>query len=112
MKHDLSFNLFDDFNRFLFNPHFTSDYVEEDSKVYKLSMDLPGISKEDLAVEFNQGVLTVKGENKTKNRKYSKTFKIPNTVDSESIEADLKDGILTLTLPKSVEKQTKLIRIK
>lgn len=85
---------------------------------------VPGMKKEDVGITFENGVLTVKGERKgSVDEKYeavreecncgafTRSVDIPVQVDIEKISADLKNGILTVTLPKSEEAKPKQISI-
>ncbi len=104
-------SLFDDFDS-LFAPSSLGDYfIDEDSKGFHLSMDLPGIKKEDVKIEIKGSALVIQAESKgKKSRKYSRTFGIPNTVNMDNISADLRDGVLSLTMSK-VEEKRRLIQI-
>lgn len=92
---------------------------------YILTADLPGISKEEVDITVENDVLTMsyerqkskeeKGENfhlqERKVGKFSRSFNLP-TIDDKSIAASLKDGILTVTMNKVPEAQTKHIEVK
>jgi HSP20 family protein len=83
---------------------------------------VPGIDKKDLRIEINEDVITVSSEQKTekeennddfKRREFSYTsfcrsFYLPDNVNKEKIEANYKDGILSVVLPKDEEEKTKL----
>jgi HSP20 family protein len=100
--------------------------VKETPTAFVFKADLPGIKREDLAVELTQNRLTVRGkreaEKTEKNDTYytyerssgsfTRTFTLPEGVDAEKADADLKDGVLTLTLPKKPEVLPKQINIK
>ena len=91
--------------------------VKETKDAYELMADLPGLSKKDINISLNDDVLTVKGERKSEEKKeeegryyaernfgsFSRSFKLPNKVDSEKIKAEYKNGVLRLTLPKAEE---------
>ena len=104
-----------------FTPHV--DIVEKD-KYYLLSADLPGLTKEDISIDIEDDVLTIKGERKfekedkgetyhTIERHYGmfqRAFEIPNVV-KDKIKASFKDGVLEVHLPKTenaVKKQLKV----
>ncbi len=93
-----------------------------DSMVF--SVEVPGFEKEDLNISVDDGVLTISGErtieeSETKNylrieRFYGKvyrSFRLPGTVDSENISANLKNGVLTVTLPKREEAKPRQIPV-
>ena len=127
-------NIFDD----LFNtPFFTrseqnmmkTDIKEHDTG-YELTVDLPGVKKEDIKAELNDGYLTITAENNTskdeKDEKgkyicrerysgsYSRSFYVGDSITEEDIKAKFENGTLTLDIPKKEalpEKQTKYIAI-
>lgn len=93
--------------------------VFETEKNFKIELFLPGFAKEDVQINFHKNVLTVKvdreekEENKQEDFKYAhrefdvfnfeKQFKIPNSVNAESIDAKFENGILNILLPKKEE---------
>src|SRR5947209_19625670 len=91
-------------NEGVWNPPFD---VTEDADQILLEADLPGVPQEKLDIQVVDGVLTVKGERKLSRESgrhervsgvFERSFKLPNTVDTESISASTKDGVLTLRL--------------
>ena len=98
--------------------------IKEDEKRFTLDLAVPGIDKKDLRIEINDDVITVSSEQKTekeenaddfKRREFSYTsfcrsFYLPENVNKEKIEANYKDGILSVVLPKDEEEKTKLSR--
>jgi HSP20 family protein len=87
--------------------------------------DLPGVKDSDLQITLNQDVLTLSGERKqevpegyTIHRqerspvRFSRSFTLPSKVDAEITSAVLKNGVLTLTLPKAAEAQPRKIAVK
>ncbi len=127
-------NIFDD----LFNtPFFTrseanmmkTDIKEHDCG-YELTVDLPGVKKDDIKAELNDGYLTITAENNSskdeKDEKgkyicrerysgsYSRSFYVGDSVTEEDIKAKFENGTLTLDIPKKEalpEKQNKYIAI-
>jgi len=99
--------------------------TENDSRI-KLEFELPGISRDDVKVTVKDGLLTVSGERKEEKKEenenfvrneiytgqFSRSFTLPETVDSEKISADYKNGLLTLALPKSEKAKPKQIEVK
>jgi len=97
----------------------TEDHVE-------MSFEVPGMDKKDFKVSVKNGVLSVSGtrksesEDKGKNYlrseirtgSFCRSFTLPETVDSEKIKADYKDGILVLSLAKREEAKPKEIEVK
>jgi HSP20 family protein len=92
------------------------DVVEDDQK-FELHADLPGVKQEDLDIQVEKDVLTIKGERKLERKgervagAFSRAFTLPKHVDVEKIAATLKDGVLTLTLPKRPEAQPRQIKV-
>jgi len=99
--------------------------VREDEQAVTLILDLPGIGKDEINISVNEGVLTVSGErsfeeteeqgnlHKTERwqGKIRRSFRLPRTVDVEKIAANLKHGILTLTVPKKDEAKPREIPV-
>ena len=97
------------------------DIVETDDH-YELSAEVPGLGKEDIAIEFEKDVLKISGERKPSEAKgiirserrfghFERAFTVKTPVDAEKISATYKNGILFLTLPKSEEAKPKSIKI-
>ena len=99
------------------------DVIENDNE-FIVKLVLAGIKKNEISVETENGVLTIKTERKKVNTenykriglyygKYEKSITLPDDVDAEKIKANLIDGILTLTIQKTVnEIKNKKIIIK
>ncbi len=99
--------------------------VNEDAQRIELTFDLPGVKQEDLDIQVDKNVLTLRGARKIERKQdkeyaqryervtgsFSRSFTLPQTVDVEKIAAQLKDGVLTLTLPKKAEAQPKQIKV-
>jgi HSP20 family protein len=91
--------------------------VHEDDTKFELLADLPGVKLEDLDIQVEKDVLTIRGERKLERRgervagAFSRAFTLPKHIDVEKIAASLKDGVLTLTLPKRPEAQPRQIKI-
>jgi len=100
--------------------------VNETDREYVVTAELPGIDTKNLEVTLSEGLLTVKGEKRQEHeekhgnyhrveRRYGafhRSFKIPGKVKADKIDANYKDGILRLTLPKSEESEIKKIAVK
>ena len=100
----------------------------EDDKAFYLDVDLPGVKKKDIELNITDGVLTIKGERKTRNAqedktyykiessygKFERSFTLPKDIDESKIEAEVENGVLSLTMPKSAQdvQKTKKIAIK
>jgi HSP20 family protein len=93
--------------------------VVESEKAYEITADMPGMAEKNIEVKIANGNLTIKGEKqeeKEENKKdyylherkfgsFERCFSIPEGVDTDKIEAVFKNGVLTVTLPKSLEAQ-------
>ena len=123
--------LFDDFfparregngNTALWHP--TVD-VHEDEHSYLIDAELPGLKKEDVKVNFQDGVLTISGERKYENEskeknahrverfygKFSRTFNFPSTINGDGISASYDNGVLKITVPKAEEVKPRQIAV-
>ena len=86
--------------------------VLENEKEYLIEMAAPGMNKEELCISIEKKNET-KEEEKKKNylrrefsySSYQRSFIIPEEVDTEKIQASMKDGVLTVCLPKKEEKE-------
>jgi len=100
--------------------------IYEDKEKYTLKLDLPGIKKEDVKISFVDGKLSISGERSQESEhkdskchriersfgKYYRSFNLPEHVQSEKINAEFKDGQLTISVPKVEETKPKEIEIK
>lgn len=93
-----------------FVPHWE---VSESEEHYLMSVDLPGVKKEDIKIEMNQDVLSISGERKYESgvRAFNQKFSLPNTVDANKIEARHEDGVLNLYIPKTTVTKARKIEI-
>lgn len=87
--------------------------------------ELPGMTKDDVKVTVHNGVLTIQGERKseeeTKDKKlhrverfygsFLRRFTLPDNVDENSVTANFKDGLLTLSIQKAEQKEPKAVEI-
>jgi HSP20 family protein len=95
--------------------------VEETGKEFKLTAELPGMDKKDVNISIKDDVLTISGEKKEEKKKeesdyyrservfgkFQRSFRLPEIVEEDKIEAEFKNGILNVTIPKSKETVTK-----
>lgn len=100
--------------------------VQEDKDRFTISMELPGLSKDDVSLTVREGMLTIEGERKQEDekegvnyhrveRRYGKflrSFQLPVRVQEDKIEAVFKDGVLTVQIPKAEEVKPKQIAVK
>ena len=98
------------------------DIYENDEEIL-LHADMPGVAKEDLRVHIDNGTLDIAGAREMKrfgaadweefgDVEYRRTFSVPQTIDIERIDAELKNGVLELHLPKSEAARPRVIEIK
>ena len=118
-------SFFNDFcNWGVANSTYPSVNVYEDSKAFYLEASLPGYTTEDVTINVDKHVLHISSEKVAKKdeRKYiirerhctrfDRAFSLPEGVNEESIEAEFKNGILTVTIPKLPVKEPKKITVK
>lgn len=103
--------------------------ITERADDYKIDLAVPGMDKQDFRIEVEKGILQVSGErkeevlnetDKSTRREFhygafKRSFTLPDSADSEKIEANYKDGILSLSIAKreeSKQKPKKLIEIR
>ena len=100
------------------------DIYDEESKIV-IKADLPGVKKEDVNIDVDNGILTLKGERtfekETKEKNYyrressygsfKRSFSLPENVNTEMIKAELKDGVLTIEIEKPEERKPKHISV-
>lgn len=100
--------------------------ISETDKAYLVKADLPEVKKENVKVTHENGVLTIEGERKQEKRdenekfhrvessygKFLRRFTLPEDAQEESIEANFKDGALTVLIPKAVVQRPKSREIK
>ena len=116
------FNLIDcDF----FNSHIRGDNLLNDNylnhstievldKEYLITLAIPGFTREQIKLELNGNILTISAENKEQldenntkkniNSKFKQVISLNNNIERDSIKSSLKDGILTISIPRSQQK--------
>ena len=84
---------------------------------YHISIELPGVEENDISLSAENGVVSLKGEKKTEREEkgetwffserqygsFSRSFRLPPDADEDKVKADLKNGVLTITVPKMRE---------
>jgi HSP20 family protein len=99
--------------------------IYEDEDAIVLKAELPGVEKDNIVVDVEGMVLTLKGERSSDNEvkeesyyrrertfgSFERRFNLPDNVDPEKITADYKDGILKLGIPKPEENKPRQITI-
>jgi len=100
--------------------------ITEDDKEYLIKAELPELKKEEVTVRVENGVLVLSGERKfekeEKNKKYhrveraygsfTRSFSLPDDAEAAKVNAEFKDGVLKVHLPKSPTARPKTIDIK
>lgn len=88
--------------------------ASSDDGAYRISMEVPGVEDKDIDLTVENGMVTVKGEKRTSREEkgetwyfserqygsFSRSFRLPPDADEKGVKADLRDGVLTVTVPK------------
>lgn len=86
--------------------------VSEVDDGFLISVDLPGTKKEDLKIEVVERTLTVTGQRKRNTEEvFSRSFSLPESLDSEKIQANYEDGVLELFVPRAEKAKPRQIEI-
>ena len=119
----------ENFGRTLTQPGISKWYpavdVLEGKDSYLIRAELPGMKREDIKVEVNDGTLILSGERKSEQpaegvkyrhverveAKFWRSFSLPETVKHDGIEATYKDGVLEVSVPKAEEAKPRQIEI-
>jgi HSP20 family protein len=100
--------------------------VSESDNQYVITIELPGVGKDDVHVELGEGMVTVRGEKKSEREEkkdrqrymersygvFSRSFRLPPDAEVDRIDASFRDGVLTLTVAKTEEAKPRTISIK
>lgn len=99
------------------------DVAETQEKIV-VRAEIPGMKQEDISIEFDNGMLTIKGERKLEKENgvsyhrverpygyFNRSFTLPRTVDPERISASYRDGILEIEVSKKEEAKPRQIKI-
>ena len=100
--------------------------VTEDKDNYFLSLDIPGVPKENVKISYTNGQLIISGERKLEKEskeknyyrversfgRFYRSFNLPQEIKEDQIEANFKDGQLNITIPKAEKAKPKEISIK
>jgi HSP20 family protein len=101
------------------------DLIESEA-AYEVKTELPGMAKKDIDISLDRDVLVIKGEKKSEKEESGKHYhrregrygtfyrsiRLPGEVKEDNIDAAFKDGILTITLPKTEETKKRIAHIK
>lgn len=99
--------------------------VKETKDAYLFKADLPGVKEEDVEIALTGNRLNISGHRQSEEHKdgdniftlersygsFSRAFTLPDTADSEKIKAEMKDGVLSIVLPKRTEAQPRKVAI-
>jgi len=99
--------------------------IEEDQEKLALTAELPGFKENDIDIQVEGGVLTIRGERKFEDKQdgknfhrversygqFVRSFTLPNNVDRDNVKATFKDGLLSIELPKREEAKPRQIKI-
>ena len=100
--------------------------LTENEKEFSVAAELPGIEEKDIQVSLDDGVLTIRGErnavksegdakevrhSETFHGKYQRSLRLPAEVDADAVKAVYRNGILTVTLPKTPQPQPRQIQV-
>ncbi len=100
------------------------DIHEEEDRVV-LRAEIPGVSKDDIDINVENGTITLRGEKKQEKTvegegtyrmerffgNFARSFSLPTSIDPEKIKATYKDGVLEVVLPKAEEARPKKIKV-
>ena len=105
--------------------YFPSINVWEEGETVKVEAEVPGVKLEDIEVSFDHGELTLKGEKKFESKEnapvhrrerlygaFARTLTLPWEIVGDKVSADLKDGVLTITLPKAEAAKPRKVAVK
>jgi len=119
-------DFFEDFfpTRWLRKGDLSLDVAETDSEVI-VTTEVPGVDAKDIEITLTGDVLTIRGEKKEEKEEKKKNYRrmerwygsfgrsvtLPSSVDQSRIKAKVKNGVLTITLPKKEEERPKAIKV-
>ncbi|MDJ1181671.1 Hsp20/alpha crystallin family protein [Roseofilum casamattae] len=100
--------------------------LEETPEAFTLKLEVPGLNAEDLDIQVTAESVSIAGERRSEKTsedngvsrsefrygKFQRVIPLPNRVQNNHVEAEYKDGILHLTLPKVEEEQHKVVKVK
>jgi HSP20 family protein len=95
--------------------------VSETAEEYRIEAELPGVKQEDLEVNVEDRVLTLRGERREEREQkgkkvhrvessygsFMRSFTLPNDADEDKVSAEYKDGLLSLRIPRTAQQETK-----
>lgn len=113
-------------NGWTFGASVPSIDLSETDKAVEVKLDVPGVKAKEIDIQLNGNLLTVSGERKEEEEKKGKTFHrierrygsfsrsvtLPCPVQEDEVAAEYRDGVLSITLPKTEEAKSKKIAVK
>jgi HSP20 family protein len=99
--------------------------VRESDDAYALSLDVPGLKRDEIAIDFHDGTLTISGQRSSETKQegervvrtertygaFYRSFGLPQPVDADGIEAKYEDGVLRIVVPKAEESKPRRIAV-
>jgi len=99
--------------------------IAESDKEFTVTAELPGLNRQNVRVEFDDGVLMIAGEKEEERKEeqrrfhlwersygaFERSFIVPAAVDATAVNAEMNDGVLTVHLPKAAAEKTQTRRI-
>lgn len=100
--------------------------IKEEADCYSITMDVPGVAGDDIDITVHDGLLTIRGKRETESKQeennmvrierssgqFVRQFQLPNAIDCDAVDANVKGGVLTIKLPKARESQPKRIKVR
>ncbi|HEY1954335.1 MAG TPA: HSP20 family small heat-shock protein [Polyangiaceae bacterium] len=99
--------------------------VKDTPQAFVFHADVPGLKEKDLEVQINGNRLTIRGKREAEREEpghtyyayersygsFARTFTLPESADVQKCGADLKDGVLTVTVPKKASEQPRTVAV-
>lgn len=93
--------------------------ASQDDNGYRISVELPGVAEEDIHLTVEDGMVEVKGEKKTSREEkgetwyfserqfgsFTRSFRLPADADQAGVRAEVKNGVLTVVIPKKQQSE-------
>jgi HSP20 family protein len=100
--------------------------LSENDTRYTITVEIPGVRKEDVHVDLREGMLVIHGEKKSEREEkkersryversygsFTRSFTLPPDADADRLDANFKDGVLTINIPRTEESKPRQIAIK
>lgn len=99
--------------------------IQETSEAIQLRLEVPGMEAKDLDVQVTQEAVAISGERKTETKteekginrsefhygSFRRVIPLPARIKNDQVQADYKNGVLSLTLPKAEEEKNKVVKV-